>query len=159
MAQRGGVVSSHVKMAPKVYSPTIGYGQADIVMAFEKAEGLRAVDWMKRSGVAIVSTTALVPAIVTSSKEYKYPHDAIERLQKKADRVIAVEADRIAAELGNPRLVNTVLLGVLSNYLPFDRRQWLDVIHSKVKQKLVEINLTAFDRGREVRLTGATAEV
>ena len=67
MSQRGGVVSSHVKIAPKVYSPTIQYGQADVLMAFEQAEGLRALDWMKSDGVAIVSTTMLVPAIVTSS--------------------------------------------------------------------------------------------
>ena len=68
MAQRGGVVSSHVRIGPKVYSQTIEYGQADLIIAFEQAEGLRALDWMKSDGVAIASTTTLVPAIVTSSK-------------------------------------------------------------------------------------------
>jgi len=150
MSQRGGVVSSHVKIAPKVYSPTIQYGQADVVLSFEKAEGLRAIDWMKRDGVAIVSTTALVPAIVTSSKNLSYPHDAVDRMKEKTGKVIALEADDIALELGNPRLVNTILLGVMSNYLPFDLDMWNQAIKDKVKAKFVDVNLKAFERGRSI---------
>ena len=153
MAQRGGVVSSHVRIAPKVYSPTIGYGQADVVVAFEQAEGLRAIDWMKKDGVAIASTTRLVPAIVTSSKDFNYPDDAIAAMRKKADRVIGVPADSIAAELGNPRLVNTILMGVMSNYLPFEAEMWLDVIRKRVKTKFVDVNIVAFNRGREIQLS------
>jgi indolepyruvate ferredoxin oxidoreductase beta subunit len=151
MAQRGGIVSSHVKIAPKVYSPTIQYGQADVLIAFEQAEGLRAIDWMKSNGVAIVSTTVLVPAIVTSSKKFKYPEDAISQMKQKARNVIPVPADKMAAELGNPRLVNTILLGVLSNYLPFENELWTDVIKKKVKARFVDINLQAFERGQQVK--------
>jgi len=157
MSQRGGVVSSHVKIAPKVYSPTIAYGQANVLMAFEQAEGLRALDWMQPNGVAIVSTTTLVPAIVTSSKNLHYPDNAVELMQKKANRVIAVPADKISAELGNPRLVNTILLGVLSNYAPFPVDLWQEMIRTKVKAKFVDINLTAFERGRQVKLAKAEA--
>lgn len=150
MSQRGGVVSSHVRIGPKVYSPTIQYGQADALLAFEQAEGLRAVDWMKKDGVVIVSTTQLVPSIVTSSKKFSYPEDAVADLKTKAPNVIAVEADSIAAELGNPRLVNTILLGVLSNYLSFEAGLWDQVIKTKVKPKFVDVNLVAFDRGRTI---------
>lgn len=147
MAQRGGVVSSHVRIGPKVFSPTIPYGQADVLISFEQAEGLRAVDWMKKDGVAIVSTTSLIPAIVTSTKDLTYPYDALERMKKKLANVIGVEADTIAHELGNPRLVNTILLGVMSGYLPFDIASWNEAIKTKVKSKFVELNLTAFERG------------
>ena len=152
MSQRGGVVTSHVRIGPKVYSPIIGYGQADILMAFEQAEGLRAIDWMKKEGVAIISTTTLVPAIVTSSKQFSYPKDPIADMRKVADHVIAVQADEIAAELGNPRLVNTILLGVASNYLPFDTQLWQETIKSKVKARFVDINLTAFKRGQDIKI-------
>ncbi|HOP08063.1 MAG TPA: indolepyruvate oxidoreductase subunit beta [candidate division Zixibacteria bacterium] len=152
MSQRGGVVSTHVKIGPKVYSPTIEYGQVDVVMAFEAAEGLRALDWMKKDGVAIVSTSRIVPAIVTSSKQFSYPDDPVATMRKKAANVIAVDADRIAHELGNPRLVNTILLGVLSNHLPFDLSLWQETIKTKVKPKFVDINLQAFDRGRALKL-------
>jgi indolepyruvate ferredoxin oxidoreductase beta subunit len=109
MSQRGGVVSSHVRIDDRVYSPTIAYGEADFLMSFEQAEALRAVDWMRKDGIAIVSRTTLVPAIVTSTKGMTYPHDAVEQLQRKVKRVIPVAADTIAGELGNPRLVNTIL--------------------------------------------------
>lgn len=157
MSQRGGIVSSHIKIAPKVYSPTIQHGQADIVMAFEQAEGLRGLDWMKKDGVAIVSQTQLIPAIVTSNKEYHYPEDAVDKMKAKANRVIDVPADKIAAELGNPRLVNTILLGVMSNYMPFTSELWLEVIKSKVKPKFVDINIEAFNKGREIKLTSVEA--
>ena len=152
MSQRGGVVTSHVKIAPKVYSPVIHHGQADVLMAFEQAEGLRAADWLQKDGLAVVSRTRLVPAIVTSSKEYNYPDDPIADLQRKVPKTIPVDADQIALELGNPRLVNTILLGVLSNYLPFEKAEWEKAIHSRVKAKFVEVNLAALERGRAITL-------
>lgn len=151
MSQRGGVVSSHVKIAPKVYSPTIYYGQADILISFEKAEGLRAIDWMKKDGVAIVSTTTIIPAIVTSSKDFDYPENAFELMKKKSSKVISVEGDKIAAELGNPRLVNTILLGVLSTLLPYSDERWYEVIKFKVKERFIDINLKAFEAGKALK--------
>jgi indolepyruvate ferredoxin oxidoreductase beta subunit len=146
MAQRGGVVSSHV------YSPTIQEGQADILMSFEQSEGLRAINWLKANGTAIVSRTTLIPAIVTSSKNFTYPNDGPADMKKKLKRVIPVEADKIAGELGNPRLVNTILLGVASNFLPFSNEEWIKTIKSKVKPALIDINVTAFQRGREIKM-------
>ena len=66
--------------------------------------------------------------------------------------MIAVPADQIAGELGNPRLVNTILLGVLSNNLPFDDQLWIDTIRAKVKKQMIDINVTAFKRGRAITL-------
>ena len=153
MSQRGGVVSTHIKIAPKVYSPTIHQGQVDVLLSFEQAEALRAVNWLKKDGVVITSTTALVPSIVTSTKGMSYPEDAVASLKSKVERVIALEADKIAGELGNPRLVNTILLGVMSNYLPFEKEAWLETLKSKVKAKFVDINLKAFETGREIKLS------
>jgi indolepyruvate ferredoxin oxidoreductase beta subunit len=152
MSQRGGVVSSHVKIAPRVFSPTIAQGQADVLIAFEQAEGLRAMNWMRSDGIAIVSRTTLIPAIVTSSKDLEYPDDPIATMQAKAPNVIPVEADKIAAELGNPRLVNTILLGILSNHLPFPVEAWTEAMKAKIKARFVEINLKAFERGRSISL-------
>lgn len=157
MSQRGGVVTSHVKIAPKVFSPTIEHGQANFLMSFEQAEGLRAIDWLRSDGVAIVSRTRLVPAIVTSSKKFNYPEDPVAELQKKTNNVIAIEADKIAGELGNPRLVNTILLGVLSNYTPFKQEDWEATMKARIKPKFVDINLKAFARGKEFKLDSVNA--
>ena len=150
-------ISSHVKIADKFYSPVIHHGQADVLISFEQAEGLRAADWLKQDGLAVVSRTRLVPAIVTSSKDFSYPDDPIGDLQKKVERMIPVDADSIALELGNPRLVSAILLGVLSNYTPFDESQWIKAIKKRVKPKFVDINLTALERGRKITLETAQA--
>ena len=157
MSQRGGVVSSHVKIAETVFSPTIEHGQANFLMSFEQAEGLRALDWLRRDGVAIISRTTLVPAIVTSSKKYSYPEDPVAEMQKKTGNVIPVDADKIAGELGNPRLVNTILLGVLSNLMSFDRDAWETTMKHRIKARFVDINLEAFARGRQITLETSKA--
>lgn len=149
MSQRGGVVSTHIKFGSKVHSPIIPYGQADILISFEEAEALRAVDWVKKSGLVATSTTRLVPPITAGGK-FTYPEDPVAILRKKFKDVISLDADKIALELGNSRLVNILLLGVVSSRLGFDITAWEEAIKSRVKAKFVDLNLKAFARGREL---------
>ena len=67
------------------------------------------------------------------------------------------EHHKLAKELGNPRLVNTILMGVLSHHLPFELSLWQETMKNKIKAKLVDINLKAFDRGREIKLESVKA--
>jgi indolepyruvate ferredoxin oxidoreductase beta subunit len=149
MSQRGGVVSSHVKIGKKVYSPIIPYGQVDVLISFEQAEALRAVDWLSKDGMVATSTTRLVPPIATSGK-IKYPDDPVSELRQKAPNVVALDADKIALDMGNSRLVNILLLGVISTRLDFEISAWEEAIRRRVKAKFVELNLKAFARGREL---------
>jgi len=64
--------------------------------------------------------------------------------------VTAIDADKIAGELGNSRLVNIILLGVISNWLDFDKTLWEDVIRERVKAKFVDLNIKAFAEGRKI---------
>ena len=146
MSQRGGVVSSHVRFGPKVYSPIIPYGRADIILSFEQAEGLRAIDWLSPTGTVIVSKTRLVPPAANFGT-LSYPDDPIAELKKHTQNVIAVDADRMALDLGNIRLVNTILLAVASSFLDFKRETWESAIKALVKPKFVDINLKAFAQG------------
>ncbi len=149
MSQRGGVVSSHVRIGRKVYSPIIPYGQADIVLSFEQAEGLRALDWLSPNGRIIVSTTRLVPPSANFGKLH-YPDDPVEEIRKRTPNVIAVEADKMALELGNVRLVNTILLAVASPFIGFERSAWEGAIKKLVRPAFVDINLQAFAKGYEL---------
>lgn len=150
MSQRGGVVSSHVRIGPKVYSPLIDHGAADFLMAFEAAEGLRAIDWLKPDGFLISSLTRVIPPITTTS-EYTYPADPIGTARTKIANVKAIDADKIAQELGNVRLVNTILLGVLSVHLDFPEKLWTETLTARVPKKFVDLNLKAFAAGRAYR--------
>ncbi len=152
MSQRGGVVSSHVKYGPKVYSPIIPYGSADILISFEQAEALRAMDWVKKDGLIATSTTRLIPPSAMG-KDVSYPDNPVEIMRQKMKNVIAIDADKIALELGNIRLVNTLLLGVISSRLEFVNAIWQESFKARVKPKFVDINLVAFAKGQELAAT------
>ncbi|MBC7189827.1 2-oxoacid:acceptor oxidoreductase family protein, partial [Candidatus Aerophobetes bacterium] len=50
MAQRGGSVISEVRFGKKIYSPLIKKGTADIMLALEKLEALRFLDYLREGG-------------------------------------------------------------------------------------------------------------
>jgi len=148
MSQRGGVVSSHIRFASKVYSPLIPDGEADVILAFEAAEGLRWVNQLKPEGALVINTQEIIPPIAFT-KEYSYPDDPIGTAESIAGRVLPLDGLQIAQECGDKRLVNTVLLGAISGELPIAPEVWTTVIKSGVPKGTEEMNLKAFQRGAE----------
>ena len=151
MAQRGGVVSSHVRFGAKVYSPQIDPGEADLLIGFEAAEALRWLPWLRPTGVAMVNTLRIAPPVVSVGL-YDYPTDPIAELVAAGIQVHAFDAGAIADELGNPKLVNTIMLGAISDYLPFPADVLKECIvegFRAYKPKLAAINAQAFDAGRQ----------
>ena len=67
MAQRGGSVVSHVRMGEEVHSPLIPMKSADLLLAFEPAEAVRCLPYLKENGTVIVSSKAVKP--VTAAGE------------------------------------------------------------------------------------------
>ncbi|MBM3154080.1 MAG: indolepyruvate oxidoreductase, partial [Chloroflexi bacterium] len=65
MAQRGGSVISHVRLAKKVWSPMIKEGEVDILLAFEKLEAARWAHFLKPGGLALVNNHANPPLSVS----------------------------------------------------------------------------------------------
>lgn len=146
MSQRGGVVSSHIRFAEKVYSPLIPNGAADVILAFEASEGLRWVNQLQPEGAMVVNSQEIVPPIAFT-KEFQYPVDPIGQTKKIAKRVMPVDGIGIASECGDKRLVNTVLLGAISAELPFENSVWESVIRAGVPKGTEEMNLKAFRAG------------
>jgi indolepyruvate ferredoxin oxidoreductase beta subunit len=153
MAQRGGVVTSHVRFGPRVLSPAIPDGEADVLVGFEPAEALRWCRQLRPGGVAMVNRVRQEPPVVTLGL-FEYPDDPVAQIRAQGIEVHAFDAGAIARELGNFRLVNTVMLGAISDYLPFSaeilKNAILDRFRAR-KPKLVEINEKAFEAGREAQ--------
>lgn len=150
MAQRGGSVISHVRWHPeKVYSPIVGVGEADILLAFEKLEALRFAHYLRRGGTAVVNNMAIVP-ITVSAGSASYPGD--ERLAPAfaavGASVITVEGERLAQKAGNVKAANVVLLGALSTLLPLPEAVWWSCLEQRVPKKFLELNRQAFAAGR-----------
>jgi indolepyruvate ferredoxin oxidoreductase beta subunit len=149
MAQRGGVVSSHVRFGEKVFSPLIPEGEADVILAFEMAEAMRWVHFMRSSGTMIVNRYKLVPP-VASMKGFNYPADPVETVKSRVKKIRVVDAGAIARKLGNPRLVNTILLGVLSGSLDIPEEIWVKRIRERVPKGTEDLNEKAFREGRSL---------
>ena len=159
MAQRGGVVTSHLRFGKRVLSPQINAGEADILLAFEPAEGARWASFLRPDGVAMANTTRLTPPVVTIGL-YDYPVDPIGQMRALGVDVYDFDAGEIARELGDLRLVNTVMLGAIADKLPFAAEVLKERIIARFKQRRpewVDVNEQAFDRGRKIAQEKASA--
>ena len=149
MSQRGGSVISHVRIGDKVYSPLVTEGEADVILAFEKLEALRFSHWAKPNGKIIYADIKINPSTVVAGLA-QYPEDVDEKLSNLPCNVIKIPALEIAKEAGNVKAVNTVLVGALSNLLPqIDEEVWKKVIKENVPSKAIDINVKAFDLGKQ----------
>ena len=159
MSQRGGSVTSFVRWGRTVYSPLVGAGEVDVLLAFEKAEALRNLKQLRPGALALINLAAILPVTVTSGGQV-YPDDDTMRLKisQVTTRVVYVDGEAAATELGNIKAANVVLLGALSALmereglagpeLPADL--WLKVITQRVPARFVELNRQAFNLGRGV---------
>lgn len=148
MAQRGGSVNSHVRFGSKVYSPVIKKGEVDILLSFEQLETMRYLDFLKEDSVILVNNQKIVPPSVTFGTD-EYPVNIPELLAERYPKFVLVDALDVAREAGNIKAVNIAFIGFLSRYFDIDVGIWKDVISSMISPKLVEVNLKAFEIGRE----------
>lgn len=149
MAQRGGTVITHVKYGKKIYSPLIEEGTADFALAFEKLEALRYIGYLKKGGTALVNDREIPPMSVLVGAA-PYPKNIKENLEK-CGKIYYIDAAKIALDLGNIRVVNIVLLGVLSKFLKFKQKSWEQAIKNNVKEKFIELNISAFNKGKSIK--------
>ncbi len=159
MAQRGGVVSSHLRFGARVLSPQITPGRADLLVGFEAAEALRWCHYLKPGGLVLMNTAKIVPPVVDLGL-YDYPADPVAEIRARGYHVHAFDAMAIALQLGDMRLGNTVMLGAMADHLPFPADVLLAAIlqrFGKRKPHMVEINRQAFEAGRNAD-AGASRE-
>lgn len=147
MSQRGGSVSSQVRYGKEVLSPVIEIGGADILVSFELMEAMRLLNYLKPAGKVIVNNYR-IPSMPVITGEVDYPEDIVAALQKVAD-VQLVDAAAIAFELGNPKVMNIVLLGTIVKSMQLTGIDWAGIIRENVKPAFVEANIKALQRGMD----------
>lgn len=147
MSQRGGNVSTQIRFGEKVYSPIIGKGEADIIVAFETMEALRWIEYLKIGGKMVINDYE-IPSVPIQMGVAEYPQGILEELKSKAD-VSVFKASEIAEELGNAKTMNIVLLGALVKALNMPQIDWEQAIRDNVKKGFEDINIKAFKAGAE----------
>ena len=151
MAQRGGVVASHLRFGDRVLSSAIGKGEAHILVGFEPAEAYRWSSYLRPDGVAMVNTLRMEPPVVSMGL-FDYPDDPIADMRANGITVFDFDAGAIARELGEMRLVNTIMLGAIADHLPFPADALKNIIVERFRAKkpaLADLNAKAFGAGRE----------
>ena len=146
MSQRGGSVSTIIRMGEHVDSMICDPGTADVLVAFEAMEAIRNRQFLRKGGTLFVNDETIVPVPVNIGRA-EMPRD----IEGSLDEIGAVKIDAgaIARAAGSSRSTNVVLVGALSTALPFEVEAWEDAIRRRVPPKTVEANLEAFARGRE----------
>ena len=147
MAQRGGSVVTFVRFGEKVFEPVCEEGTVDVLISFERLEALRYAHFLKKDGALIVNDTKIEPMTVVIGAA-KYPENIIEGLQKE-HKLFTIDAGKIAKEIGNSKVLNTVVLGLAAKHIGFDKEEWVRVLQGTVPPKTIDINTIAFNRGYE----------
>lgn len=152
MSQRGGSVVTHVRMGEIVHSPMIPKGSADVIMAFEPAEAVRNLSYLKEDGVMVVDKKAVKPVTATLSQSNYDGQEELQYLQKKVKNLYIIDGDGICEEAGSSKVLNVVLLGVAlgSGVLDIQIEEMKEEIKKHVKPQFVEMNIKALELGAKV---------
>ncbi len=148
MSQRGGSVCSQVRYGSDVESPVIELGTADVIVAFEKMEAMRYIDFLKPNGKVIVNDVEIWPMPVVIGKA-QYHQDIIGELKKLATTKV-IEASKLAIEMGNEKVTNVILLGTIIKSMGLDNIDWDSIIRNNVKPKFIDLNIEAMAKGMDL---------
>lgn len=145
MSQRGGNVSTQIRYGEKVYSPIIGKGEADVIVAFEKMEALRWIEYLNPKGSMVINDFE-IPSVPILMGKKEYPPGILDELYSKVN-IKVFKAGEIANRLGNPKTMNIVLLGSIIKAMNLTHINWENIIKSSVKRGFEEVNIKALNAG------------
>ncbi len=149
MAQRGGSVFSHIRLGEGLHSPLIAPGKADLILAFEPAEAVRHLPYLKKGGSVITAGRPVFPTTALIGQS-QYPVEEIfAYLREHVEHLSIVDSEKAAEDLGSARVLNVVLLGAAlkSGALGFTKEDILDAIHARVNPRFHELNERALEYG------------
>ena len=151
MAQRGGPVTSHIRIGEKACSPLVPGGMADMILAFEPAEAVRNLGYLKKGGMVIVNSVPTKPVSESLHDTGYDGSEMLEYLKKKCDCIV-VDADKECAPFGSVRYFNIMILGVAtgSKALGISEETIINEIKSRVPEKFAKTNIKAFLHGCEL---------
>lgn len=157
MAQRGGSVVSHVRIGEGVYSPLIPKGQADLMIAFEPAEAVRNMTYLKPGAAAVVSSAPVIPVTAALSGSSYKPSDMINVLAGAGFDVTVIDGAAIVSELGSAKSLNVALLSAAceTGKAGMTSEELVSVLGTSVKKEYLEQNMRAVRLGQSAARVAA----
>lgn len=145
MAQKGGSVTSHLRIGDHLHAPMLAPGTADLIIGFEPAEAVRALPYLKEGGTVVVNSAPVVPVDAMLKESSYHGGEMVDYLRANAAKVVVVDGAAACAELGSAKVLNMVLLGAAlgSGRLPVTREEIAAVMEERVKPRFLELNRKA----------------
>lgn len=153
MAQRGGSVFSHIRWGTDVDSPLVEKGSAEVLASFEWAEAIRWVEYVRDGGAVVADIRTIIPPGACNDRRTwstNYPAFNVDLFGDRRLKTRLIDASSTAADLGNPRAANSVILGSVAAFLDIDNAHWEAAITQLVPKGTQDVNLAAFRAGREI---------
>jgi len=157
LSQRSGSINVHMRIGEEIRSPLIPIGGADAILALDALEALRYVEYLRPGGVVLMNSRVQHPIIETGAHmkdkvaKYMSVEDVRSRLAQVTDKIAVLDALGIAKNAGNPLTENMVMLGAIATLesfpVPIDALK--QSIAENVPKKAVDVNLKAFDLGKQ----------
>lgn len=147
MAQRGGCVVSHVRIGENIASPLVPKGSADVIIAFEPAEAVRCISYLKKGGTVIVNSKAVKPVTSSLGGTYTDGREMTDYLSSLDADIHVIDGEKICEEIGSPKVLNIVLLAAAakSGALGVTADELKNAIEKRVNPKFLEMNFKAVD--------------
>jgi len=149
MSQRGGSVVSHVRFGKEVFSPVVPEGEGDILFGFELLETYRYLHLLRPGAKVVANDFRIQPPAVLLGQE-RYPENLAGAILSGFPDFQLVDGLKVATEIGNSRVANTVLLGAVSKHLQLEQSAWQKALQKMVPAKALAANLKAFESGRSL---------
>ena len=147
MSQRGGEVVSHLRISDRpVHSDLIPLGKAGLILSVEPLESLRYLPYLSAQGTLVTNTVEFRNIV-----NYPDIKKIFEELARKL-KMIRINADQLAKDMGNPRASNMVMLGAASPFIEISPEIIIKGIEDVFKpkgKKIVESNIDLFLEGRK----------
>lgn len=150
MAQRGGPVTSHVRIGEDAFSPLIPIGGADLLIVFEPSEAVRNLKYLKKGGFVIVNSVPVTPTTLGGGLDYDGKKEIA--FLKSVCECLVVNSDELCAPFGSTKFFNIAVLGAAAGTgrLGLSETTVRNEITKTVPERFLEKNLAAFEAGLKI---------
>ena len=152
LSQRGGPVMSHIRLSKeRNYGPLIPPNMAHFIIGLEPLETLRILlEYGNEETVFIVNSRPIYPLnVISGDVEYPDPEKIRSMIAESGGQLYWLDATEMAVELGDPILLNMIMLGALCglSLFPLEIKDFRSVLKQVFETSKLEINYKALDMG------------
>ena len=148
LAMRSGAVMGTLRVGPRVDTSIFTPGRGDLLLGLEPLEALRWAHMLRPGGTVVVSVDEHWPSLVCL-EQHPYPTEWHETLDEAGFSVKAVPGKTLALKAGDLRMLNVVMAGAISRYMPIQVDKLQEAVRAMVPKKTIENNLEALALGRD----------